>query len=715
MLSQGASSATDTHCPYCALQCGMTLRETDGTWAVAARDFPTNKGGLCRKGWTAASLLSAPDRLTSPLVRDLRGQRLRPASWDEALGRVASGIQAIQARHGRSAFAVFGGGGLTNEKAYLLGKFARVALRSANIDYNGRFCMAAAAAAGQKAFGIDRGLPFPLEDISGAEVILLPGGNPAETMPPIMQYFEAQRARGGKLIVADPRRTPTARAADLHLQLSPGTDAALANGLLHVAMRDKLLDTVFIATRTTGFEAVRHVCRSYWPDRVERITGVPAADIEAAAHMLGEAATAMVLSARGAEQQSHGTDNVLAYINLLLAIGRAGKMHCGYGCLTGQGNGQGGREHGQKADQLPGYRKLSDPAARAHVAGVWGVSPDSLPMPGLSACETFGQFGEGVRGLLVMASNILVSAPDAEVLSGGLGRLDLLVVADMFLSETAARADVVLPVAQWAEEDGTMTNLEGRVIRRRRAKAPPEGVLTDAEILAALAARLGCEAAFATAPEEAFGELRRASSGGDADYNGITYDRIDEEQGVFWPCADVDRPGTPRLFLSRFGTADGKARFHPVEYRGAAEQPDRAYPFTLTTGRLLAHYQTGAQTHRVPELEAAEPASFAEIHPDTAHGLGVAEGDHVCLTTRRGSITLPARITRDIRLDTVFVPFHWGGRISANLLTKAALDPVAKIPEFKACAVHVARVPAPRTEGAQPHAAQGAAISSEVS
>jgi assimilatory nitrate reductase catalytic subunit len=640
---------------------------------------------------------------------------LRPASWDEALDRVARGIVSIQQKHGRNAMAVFGGGGLTNEKAYLLGKFARVALRTANIDYNGRFCMAAAAVAGQKAFGIDRGLPFPLEDIPGAEVILLPGGNPAETMPPIMQYFDAQRARGGKLIVADPRRTPTARVADLHLQLTAGTDAALANGLLHVAMRDKLLDTVFIATRTTGFEAVRRICKSYWPDRVERITGVPAATIEAAAHMLGNAATAMVLTARGAEQQSHGTDNVLAYINLLLAIGRAGKKHSGYGCLTGQGNGQGGREHGQKADQLPGYRNLSDPAARAHVAGIWGVPPEDLPAPGLSACEMIGAFGESVRGLLVMASNIVVSAPDADVLSGDMARLDLLVVADMFLSETAARADIVLPVAQWAEEDGTMTNLEGRVIRRRRAKPPPDGVRTDIEILAALADRLGCQASFATLPEQAFAELRRASSGGPADYAGITYDRIDAQEGVFWPCTGTDQPGTPRLFLTRFATEDGRARFHPVEYRGAAEQPDHAYPYTLTTGRLLSHYQTGAQTHRVPELEAAEPEAFAEIHPDTAHGLGLSQGDHLCLTTRRGSITLPARITRDIRLDTVFVPFHWGGCVSANLLTNAALDPVAKIPEFKACAVHVARVPAPHAASPQPHAGYHESIPSEVS
>ncbi len=698
-----------THCPYCALQCGMTLAQQDGVWQVGARDFPTNKGGMCRKGWTAAALLRSPDRLTRPLVRDRRGMHLREASWDEALARVASGMQVIQARHGRDAMAVFGGGGLTNEKAYLLGKFARVALGTANIDYNGRFCMAASAAAGQKAFGIDRGLPFPLEDIPGAEVILLPGGNPAETMPPIMQYFEAQKARGGKLIVADPRHTPTARAADLHLQLSPGTDAALANGLLHIALRDKLIDTGFIAARTSGFEAVRRVCHAYWPDRVERITGVPAADIERASHMLGNAATAMVLTARGAEQQSHGTDNVLAYINLLLALGRAGRPHSGYGCLTGQGNGQGGREHGQKADQLPGYRKLADPASRAHVAAVWGVAPESLPQPGLSACELFAEFGGRVRGLLVMGSNILVSSPDADVLAGGLGSLDLLVVADIFLSETAARADVVLPITQWAEEDGTMTNLEGRVLRRRRAMPPPEGVWTDSQILSALAVRLGCTAAFDTEPEAAFAELRLASRGGAADYAGITYGRIDAEDGVFWPCTDAAHKGTPRLFLDRFGTADGRARFHAVEYRGSAEQPDRDYPYTLTTGRLLAHYQTGAQTRRVPELAEAEPAAFVELHADLARGLGIAPGDRVCLTTRRGSVVLPARITRDIRRDTVFVPFHWGGKAGVNMLTKAALDPQSRIPEFKACAVHVARVSTP----ASPGAARGK-VSSEV-
>jgi assimilatory nitrate reductase catalytic subunit len=682
-------TVSETHCPYCALQCGMTVAHDGEAWAVSARDFPTNKGGLCRKGWTAASLLNAPDRLTTPLIRDRKGGRLRPATYEEALERVAAGFKAIQAKHGKDAVGVFGGGGLTNEKAYLLGKFARVALGTANIDYNGRFCMGSGANGNLRAFGIDRGLPFPLSDIPGTEAILLTGGNPAETMPPIMQYFETQRRRGGSLIVSDPRRTETAKLAHLHLQLSPGTDAALANGLLHIAMRDKLLDEQFIATRTNGFQAVRRICASYWPDRVERITGVPAAQIERAAHIMGEAATAMVLSARGTEQQSHGVDNVHAFINLLLALGKAGKVSSGYGCLTGQGNGQGGREHGQKADQLPGYRRLADPAHRAAVAEVWEVDPDSLPAPGLSACELLDALGTSVHGMLVMACNLVVSAPDATQAATGLGRLDMLVVADMFLSETASRADVVLPITQWAEEEGTMTNLEGRVLLRRQVKSPPPGVWSDIEIMHDLAKRLGCASQFDTEPREAFGELRRASAGGAADYAGISYERIAAEDGVFWPCPADDHPGTPRLFLDRFATPDGRANFYPVQHKGTAEQPDDDYPLVLTTGRVLSHYQTGAQTRRVPELCAAEPDPFVEIHPDTARGLGIASGDTVRLTTRRGEAVLKARLSRNIRMDVLFAPFHWGGKSTANLLTNAALDPVSRIPEYKGCAVRI--------------------------
>ncbi|MCI0467425.1 MAG: molybdopterin oxidoreductase family protein [Beijerinckiaceae bacterium] len=672
----------------------MTLVRTENHIAVAERDFPTNKGGLCRKGWTAAELLDAPDRLTAPLMRDRKSSDLLPVTWEKALGRIAAEFKSIKNSHGADAVAVFGGGGLTNEKAYLLGKFARVALGTASIDYNGRFCMASSAAAGLRAFGLDRGLPFPVEDITGADAILLAGGNPAETMPPIMQYFEEQQRRGGQLIVADPRRTATAAMASLHLQLAPGTDGALANGLLHIAIQDGLIDHDFIAARTAGFELVRQAVASFWPDRVERITGVPERQLRRAVHILGEAPAAMFLTARGPEQQSHGVDNVFAFINLALALGHAGKPFSGYGCLTGQGNGQGGREHGQKADQLPGYRRLDNPLHRAEVAAVWGVSPDSLPGPGPSACELLNALGPsgGIRALLIMGSNLLVSAPRASHVRSQLSSLELLVVADPFLSETAQLADVVLPVAQWAEEEGTMTNLEGRILLRRQAIAPPPGVQTDAQIIKGLADRLGCGGYFSDSPREIFAELRRASAGGAADYAGITYERIEAGDGVFWPCPEENHPGTPRLFLDRFATPDGRAKFHPVKHLQAAEEPDQEYPYFLTTGRVLAHYQSGTQTRRVPVLSEAEPEPFAEIHPDVARDAGIVEGGLVRLVTRRGAAEFRVRLDRSMRHDTIFVPFHWSGAGSANLLTNAALDPVSKIPEFKVCAVRLETV-----------------------
>jgi len=681
-----------THCPYCSLQCGMHLRASaNDAWSVEERDFPTNRGGLCQKGWTSAELLSSPERLRTPLVRDSRSAPLRPASWDEALDRVVRAIQRIQTEHGNDAVGVFGGGGLTNEKAYLLGKFARVALRTSQIDYNGRFCMSSAAAAGLKAFGLDRGLPFPLADIPRTEAILLVGSNLAETMPPVMQYFQEQKRLGGSLIVVDPRATPTAAASSLYLQITPGTDAALANGLLNIAIKDGYIDEAFIAARTRGFDEVRRLASAYWPARVERITGIPEEQLQLAASRLGRAKTAIILTARGPEQQSHGVNNVLAYINLALALGKVGKPHCGYGCLTGQGNGQGGREHGQKADQLPGYRRLDDPADRAFISGVWGVAETDLPWPGKSAYEMLDAMGAagGVRALLVVGSNLAVSAPRAAHIEQRLDALDFLVVSDFFLSETAERADVVLPSAQWAEEEGTMTNLEGRVILRQRAQDPPPGVRTDTEMLAALAERLGYGRFIPAGPSAIFEELRRASAGGAADYSGITWDRIRREDGIFWPCPTEDHPGTPRLFLDRFATPDGRARFHSVEFEVPMETPDHDYPLYLTTGRIMAQYQSGTQTRRVPELLSRTREAFVEIHPSMARTYGVSEGDAVSLTTRRGTARLTARLTDSIRMDTLFVPFHFAGKGRANLLTNPALDPVSKMPEFKVCAVRL--------------------------
>lgn len=695
VLSSGPpTQAVDTHCPYCSLQCGITLvAKPDGMTLEGQVDFPTNLGGLCAKGFSAAELLDHPDRLTHPLIRDHRGQSLRPATWDEALDRIAAAIRAAQGVHGLNAVGLFGGGGLTNEKAYQFGKFARATLRTAMIDYNGRFCMSSAANAATRAFGIDRGLPFPLPDLAHSEAILLVGSNPADTMPPAMQFLTIAQEGGANVIVVDPRRTATARTAQLHLQPVPGTDLALANGMLNVAVREKLLDEDYIAERTNGFDAVRRAVRTYWPDRVERISGVPEADLVNAVHLLAEAKSAMILTARGAEQHSTGSDTAIAFINLALGLGLPGRRHSGYGTITGQGNGQGGREHGQKADQLPGYRQLSDPIARAHVARVWGIDPNELPAPGLSAYEMLDRLGTegGVRALRVVASNIAVSAPRATHVRERLQALDFLAVSDIFLSETAQLADVVLPTTQWAEEDGTMTNLEGRVIRRQAATDPPDGVHSDLWVMRELAERLG-RPPLTDVPQEVFEELRRASQGGKSDYFGISYDRIAAEKGVFWPCPSERHPGTPRLFEVDFPTSNRRANFHPVEHLGPAETPDADYPYYLTTGRLLRQYQSGTQTRRVKSLNAAEPEQVIEMHEQLAQRLSLRPGDLVRLCSRRGAVVMRARIGRDIRPDTVFAPFHFGGVNAVNVLTNPALDPYSRMPEFKACAVRLERI-----------------------
>ncbi|GAB6856872.1 molybdopterin oxidoreductase family protein [Microbacterium xylanilyticum] len=740
--STGSATTTedgvDTHCPYCALQCAMTLTPDPGRPApvrVAPRMFPTNRGGLCKKGWTSAELLAAPGRLTTPLIR--RDGVLQPATWDEALDRIAAELSGIRRDHGADAVAVFGGGGLTNEKAYLLGKFARLALGTSRIDYNGRFCMSSAAAAGNRAFGVDRGLPFPVTDLDDADTILLLGSNVAATMPPLLSHLAGARAAGG-LIVVDPRRSQTAElTADgggTHLQPAPGTDLVLLLGLAHLVLADGLADLDDLAARTVGLDEVRRSVASWWPERVQQVTGIPVAQLREVAHRLARGRGTYILTGRGVEQHADGTDTATAAINLALLLGLPGRRGSGYGTLTGQGNGQGGREHGQKSDQLPGYRKIADPADRAAVAAVWGVDPDVLPGPGVPAVELLGMLGrpDGVRALLVHGANVVISAPDASAVRAGLERLDLLVVCDFVLSETAALADVVLPVTQWAEEEGTMTNLEGRVLRRRRALPAPDGVRSELDILADLAARLGAPSEWPTDPAVVFDELARASAGGIADYSGLSHATLDarlaEGQAAHWPY----RPGsdgTPRLFAEGFGHADGRARLVPVRprdltaadrdaddlaatadvagsdrdaddaRRAAAEAPQPSAVLTLVTGRLLEHYQSGAQTRRVPELLDAQPHAHAELHPATAARLGIADGDRVRVANRRGTVEAVARLVSRIRMDTVFLPFHFAGSECANLLTAATTDPVSGMPEFKRTTVVVSAAPAATAEG----------------
>lgn len=719
-------TATATHCPYCALQCAQALTPATAGVSVAARDFPTNRGGLCQKGWTSGSVLQAQDRLTAPLLRDARGDH-QPVSWEEALDHVAGRLARIREEHGADAVAVFGGGGLTNEKAYQLGKFARIALGTANIDYNGRFCMSSAAAAANRSLGVDRGLPFPLGDLGTADAVVLLGSNVAETMPPFVQHLAGARARGG-LVVVDPRRSATAQLTEngqgRHVQPVPGTDLVVLLALLHVVLAEGLADAGYLAERTTGLDAVRRSVAPWWPERAERECGVPAAALRDTARQLAVAspswggAGAFILTGRGVEQSSQGTATVTAAINLALALGLPGRPGSGYGALTGQGNGQGGREHGQKADQLPGYRMINDPVARQHVAAVWGVSPDDLPDKGMPAVELLDSLGreDGPRALLVHGSNVVVSAPNSAHVAERLGALDLLVVCDVVPSETAQLADVVLPVTQWAEEEGTMTSLEGRVIRRRKAIDPPGGVRSELWVWAELARRLGSPGVFDTDASAVFDELARASAGGRADYSGISHARLDTGEALYWPCPDTGpgqppHPGTPRLFADAFPTADGRARLLPVDHHGPRDDTSPEAPVYLVTGRVLQHYQSGAQTRRVPALAGAVPEPFVEIHPLLAQRLGVEDGRPVVLTGRRGRVAAVARVTTATRPDTVFMPFHWSGVGSVNRITNDATDPISGMPEFKVCAVDVQAVdvlpPANALEGAVPASQNG--------
>ncbi|MGF6832597.1 assimilatory nitrate reductase catalytic subunit [Paenarthrobacter sp. TE4293] len=705
-------NGADTHCPYCALQCAMTLTpaapavleaaaapETApaAPLEVSGRDFPTNRGGLCRKGWTSASLLRHNGRVTEPMLKGSDGVH-QPISWDQALMLITAAVKDTQQQYGNDAVGVFGGGGLTNEKAYMLGKFARLALRTSRIDYNGRFCMSSAAAAGNRAFGVDRGLPFPVTDLDTASVILMLGSNVAETMPPFVQHLQGARDAGG-LIVVDPRRSATAAftsdGGGLHLQPTPGTDLALLLGISHVVVHEGLADSAYIEANTSGYAAVVRSLNAFWPERVQSITGVPATLIRETARRLAQGARdggSYILSGRGVEQHVDGTDTATAAINLSLLLGLPGSARSGYGTLTGQGNGQGGREHGQKADQLPGYRKITDPAARAHVAGVWGIDESLIPGPGLPAVELLKSLGrpDGVRCLFVHGANVVVSAPDTNAVLQGLRSLDFLVVCDFFMSETAAEADLVLPVTQWAEEEGTLTNLEGRVIRRRRALSPPPGVRSELWLMARLAELLEAPSTFSDDPETVFEELRLASAGGLADYSGIDYAMLDNGEAAYWPYP-VGSTGTPRLFADGFAHADGRAVMVPVTPSKRAVRSFADDSLALATGRLLEHYQSGAQTRRVQELMASQPQARLLIHPGTAAARGIADGDYATVTNERGEVLCRAELSTAVRPDTVFLPFHFPGQENANRLTEAATDPLSGMPEFKTSRVWVRR------------------------
>ncbi|MCY8859465.1 assimilatory nitrate reductase catalytic subunit NasC [Bacillus atrophaeus] len=685
----------DTQCPFCSMQCKMQLIEqtivTRKKYTAIGSDNPTTQGRLCMKGMNAHQHALHSARITHPLLKK-NGEFVR-ATWDEALNYIKEQVTTIQQEDGHDAMAVYGSASITNEEAYLLGKFARVGLKTKYIDYNGRLCMSAAATAANQTFGADRGLTNALSEIPHTRVIILGGTNIAECQPTIMPYFEKAKENGAYIIAIDPRETPTTKIADLHLKIKPGTDAALANGLVKIIIEEQLINEDFIQTRTTGFEELKRHTAAFSIHDIAEKTSVPLEYIRKTAVKFAKEESGMLFTARGIEQQTDGTAAVRGFLNMLLITGKIGKPYSGYGAITGQGNGQGAREHGQKADQLPGYRSIEHEEHRAHIAKVWGISQDDLPRKGVSAYELMEKINEGrITGMFLMCSNPAVSNPNANFVKQALAKLKFFVAIDLFISETARLADVILPASSYLEDEGTMTNVEGRVTLREASRPCPGEAKHDWRIICDIASVLGKGQYFSyTSAEDIFNELREASRGGIADYSGITYDRLRQEGGILWPCPEPGHPGTERLFESSFAHPDQKAKLSVIQNEPAVqkEKPTAEYPLFLTTGRVMSHYLTGVQTRKSAALAARHFESFMEIHPKTAEAYNVEDRVLIKIESPRGSIVVRSKWSEQMRPDTIFVPIHWADSQNVNDLIGDDLDPSCKMPGFKVCAVRI--------------------------
>lgn len=672
-----------THCPYCALNCGLRLSVSGGVIDkhVRWKGSPLTGGALCSKGTTAHLQVHHRDRLTRPLLR--QGTEFVETSWEEALDRAAEGFTRIADRHGPAANAVLSGGSLTNEKVYLIGKLARLALKTPHVDYNGRFCMTSAGAANKMAFGADR-MMTPFAELERAEVVVVVGANLSAAFPVVVpKLLDGVRKRGGTVIVIDPRRSRFVKDTDVHLALRPGTDAMLFNGILRSIVDQGLVDEPFVDERTEGFEQVVAGLSEVSRSALSEVVDVPADQIDRVATIIGSTSKCIYLHGRGPEQQVGGVDNVLALINLGLACGHVGGPGRGINMLTGQRNGQGGREWGQRCNQLPAGRDINNDQHRQTVADHWGVDVDALPGEGKTYVEILQMAGrQEIKGLLSICTNPSVSSPDLTRTNEQLAALEHSVVIDPFFSQSAQYADIVLPGSSFAEEEGTITTIEGRVVRIDQA-VPPVAQRADIDILRNLARRLGAKEHFQFfTGREVFEEMRTVSAGGPVDYSGMTYDRLRDEDGIFWPCPSEsgNHPGTPQLYTERFHHPDGKARFHAVRPAGPPFSTDEHYPLVLTTGRVLAQFLSGNQTMRIPEQNAKASGPVLEVHPETAERCGLLAGRAAILTSRQGTSTMPWTPNVDLRHDTLFLPYHW---VECNTLVAADLDPISKIPGFK--------------------------------
>ncbi len=669
-----------TTCVYCGVGCQLDLWIKGGRIVrVRGADVEPNRGRLCVKGRFGYQFVDHAERLTVPLVR--KDGELVEAEWDEALDLVARKLGDIKAKSGSSALAGLASAKCTNEENYLFQKFVRAVLGTNSVDHCARLCHAPTVAGLGKAFG-SGAMTNSIPELADADCILVTGCNVTETHPVTSTYIKNAVRKGATLIVIDPRRIDLVPKAGLWLRQKPGSDVAWINGMINVMIEENLVDREFIAGRTENFEALKDLVASYTPRRVEQISGIPEEKLREAARLYAKSERSAIVYAMGITQHVTGTDNVLSLANLAMAAGQIGRPSTGVNPLRGQNNVQGACDMGALPDVYPGYQRVDRSEAAEKFRAAWGVESLS-PEPGLTVNEIMqGALSGTVKGLYVMGENPMLSDPNLQHVEEALKAVDFLVVQDLFLSETARLADVVLPAVSFAEKEGSFTNSDRSVLRVRAAVPAPGKARTDWEIVAELSTRMGYPMKY-----ESASEIMDEAAALTPIYGGISHARLDRET-LHWPCPAPDHPGT--LFLHGTKFSRGKGAFHPVDWIPPAELPDEEYPFVLSTGRMLFHYHTATMTRRSEPLNRFAPGAYAEIDPEDLAELGGADGSTLKVTSRRGSIEIPARASPRVARGTIFIPFHYA-EAPANMLTNDALDPVSKIPEFKvaACAIEV--------------------------
>ncbi len=669
-----------TVCPYCGCGCQVYVQVMDGraTGVVPCRTDEISEGRPCIKGRNAVDFVDHPDRLKSPLLK--RDGKFQPISWDEALGIVAERLGKTKRKHGPDSIGVLASAKCTNEENFLLMKFARAVIGTNNVDHCARLCHASTVVGLAKAFG-SGAMTNSVPEVEGSDCILIIGSNTIEQHPLIGSRVLRAKEKGARLVVADPRRTPIAEFADVYLQHRPGTDVCLLNGIMNLILSWDLADRDFIAERTEGFDELEKKVKEYPPEKVCEIAGIDQAALEEAARLYGQAERGSILYGMGITQHTTGVENVLCIADLAMLTGNIGRESTGVNPLRGQNNVQGACDMGALPNVYSGYQLVTDGTARAKFEEAWGVE---LPQqPGLMATEmTDAAIDGSLKAMYIVGENPALSDADINHLKKALRSLDFLVVQDIFLSEAAQLAHVVLPACSFAEKEGTFTATDRRVQRVRKAIEPIGESKPDWIILSELAARIGGAGFDYPSPREIMQEISALTPS----YAGVTYERLDEGAILPWPCTSEEHNGT--RFLHKDSFTRGKGRFFPIDYREPAELPDRKYPFVLTTGRLMFQYHTGTMTRRTPALERELPTGFVEINPEDAKRLSISQGQWVTVESRRGKIRIQALVTERMLPGVVFIPFHFA-ECPANELTSRHLDPEAKIPEFKVCAVKI--------------------------